>query len=39
MDWTLNYSFPSWDYLATHDFNELAASLDVEFQKGLNRRD
>jgi len=39
MDWSLNYSYPSWDYLANHDFNELAASLDVEFQKGLSRRD
>jgi ABC-type Fe3+ transport system substrate-binding protein len=38
MDWSLNYSYPSWDYLATHDFNELAVSLDAEFQKGLNRR-
>jgi ABC-type Fe3+ transport system substrate-binding protein len=36
MDWTQNYSFPSWDYLATHDFEELSAELDVEFQKGLN---
>jgi hypothetical protein len=36
MDWSLNYSFPSWDYLATHDFTELSAELDVVFQKGLN---
>jgi len=36
MDWSLNYSFPSWDYLATHDFTELSAELDVMFQQGLN---
>ncbi len=36
MDWSIDYSFPSWDYLATHDYDEIADSLNQIFVQGLN---
>lgn len=39
MDWSIEYSFPSWDYLATHDYEEVAAELNKEFIRGLKKED
>ncbi len=35
MDWLRNYTFPSWDYLASRDFAELSEELNAEFRAGL----
>lgn len=35
IDWTANYSFPSWDFLLNNDYEDISAFLEVEFKKGL----
>ena len=35
MNWARNYTFPSWDYLASRDFAELSEELNAEFRAGL----
>lgn len=35
MNWSRNYTFPSWDYLASMDFAELSEELNAEFRAGL----
>ncbi len=38
MNWARNYTFPSWDYLASRDFAELSEELNAEFRAGLGNR-
>ena len=35
MNWARNYTFPSWDYLASRDFAELSEELNAQFHAGL----
>jgi len=35
IDWTANYSFPSWDFLLNNDYEEIIAFIESEFRKGL----
>lgn len=37
MDWTQNYTFPSWDFLASQDFDELSESLNAEFSQSMQK--
>jgi hypothetical protein len=37
MDWTKNYTYPSWDELGERDFTEVSQSLNQEFTESLSK--